>query len=177
MRAGRALREGGPGPVKEEALHARARRLLDRAESASVRLATAESCTGGLLAGIITGVPGASASFAGGLVAYANEIKIRHLGVPARVLEAQGAVSEAVALRMAHGARQSFGAGLAMAVTGIAGPSGGTPEKPAGTVWIAVALKPGREVARCERFGGGRAQVRRASVAAALDLALEMLAR
>ncbi len=171
------LHDGGSVPVREEALRERARRLLERAESADLRLATAESCTGGLLAGIITALPGASASFAGGLVAYANEIKVRHLGVPARVLEAEGAVSEAVALRMARGARERFGAGLAIAATGIAGPAGGTPEKPVGTVWIAVSHSPGGDVARRQRFGGGRAEVRLASVAAALDLALETLAR
>ena len=162
--------------MTDDELRARARRLLKRAVAAQIRLATAESCTGGLLAGVLTDIPGASASYAGGLVAYANDVKERHLGVRAQTLKNEGAVSQAVALQMAHGACRTFEAGLAMAVTGVAGPGGGTPAKPVGTVWIAAALASGQDTARLLHLGGDRDAVRRASLAAALDLALEALA-
>ena len=102
-------------------------------------LATAESCTGGFIANQITNVPGASKVFLGGVVAYSNEVKVKFLGVRSGTLKKSGAVSEAVARQMATGARKKFGADLAIAVTGIAGPGGGTREKPVGTVFIAVA--------------------------------------
>ena len=102
-------------------------------------LALAESCTGGLIANLVTNVPGASKIFLGGIVSYSNEAKKKFLGVRAKTLEVEGAVSEAVARQMAEGARKRFGADFAVAVTGIAGPSGGTRNKPTGTVFIAVA--------------------------------------
>jgi nicotinamide-nucleotide amidase len=102
-------------------------------------LALAESCTGGLIANQITNVPGASKIFLGGVVAYANEVKQKFLGVRAKTLAHHGAVSEAVACEMAEGARRKFGADFAIAVTGIAGPTGGTKAKPTGTVFIALA--------------------------------------
>ncbi len=103
------------------------------------RLATAESCTGGLIGSRLTDIPGSSAYFAGGIVAYAYDAKVRLLGVPWRVLEAHGAVSEPVVRLMAEGAKRALAAEVAVAVSGIAGPSGGTPEKPVGTTWIAVS--------------------------------------
>jgi nicotinamide-nucleotide amidase len=102
-------------------------------------LALAESCTGGGIANRVTNVPGASAIFLGGVVSYANDAKEKFLGVHPESLKQHGAVSEDVAREMAVGAREKFGADFALAVTGIAGPSGGTPEKPVGTVFIALA--------------------------------------
>jgi nicotinamide-nucleotide amidase len=111
-------------------------RLLARKKKT---LALAESCTGGFIAHQITNVPGASEIFLGGIVAYSNEVKQKFLGVRSTTLKKHGAVSENVAREMAEGARKKFGADFAIAVTGIAGPGGGTPEKPVGTVFIALA--------------------------------------
>ena len=138
-----------------------------------IRVATAESCTGGLLAKTITDLPGASAYFVGGVIAYADDVKVAHLCVDRASLEEYGAVSRVVALEMAAGAARRFGADLAMAVTGIAGPDGGTPEKPVGTVWMAVAAPDGTGRARLERFEGDRGAVRRMSVATVLEMAAE----
>jgi nicotinamide-nucleotide amidase len=111
-------------------------------------LALAESCTGGNIAHRVTNVPGASAVFLGGVVSYANSIKEAFLGVQSETLRQHGAVSEPVAREMAQGAREKFGADFALAVTGIAGPDGGTPEKPIGTVFIALASANGVQVDR-----------------------------
>lgn len=168
------MHEGG-----NDGAGAHARRLAERLSAAAiggrVRVATAESCTGGLLAATLTGLPGASEYFAGGVVAYANDIKVRHLGVDPGALDAQGAVSETVALQMAAGACRRFAADVAMAVTGIAGPGGGTAEKPVGTVWMAVGSSDGTGSARRMRFQGDRAAVRTRSVEAVLSMALDVL--
>ena len=158
-------------------LTAVARRLAGIATRLGLRVATAESCTGGLLAKIITDLPGASAHYAGGVVAYANDVKVKHLGVDPGSLEAHGAVSREVALEMAAGACRRFEADVAMAVTGIAGPDGGAPGKPVGTVWLAVALQDGTAHARVERFAGDRRAGRKESAAAALEMAAEAAGR
>jgi len=130
-------------------------------------ISCAESCTGGWLAKSLTDVSGSSSWFGWGFVTYANEAKTAMLGVPAAFIDAHGAVSEPVARAMAEGARRVSGAEVAVAVTGIAGPHGGTPEKPVGTVWIAWA-SPDMVHAEHELFAGDREAVRRQSVAHAL---------
>ncbi len=112
------------------------------------RLATAESCTGGLIGSRITDIPGSSAYFAGGVMAYAYDAKVRLLGVPWAVLEAYGAVSEPVVRQMAEGARRALSTEVAIAVSGVAGPGGGTPEKPVGTTWIALSIPEGTQARR-----------------------------
>lgn len=138
--------------VEDETLESVVVRLLTERRKT---LALAESCTGGFIANKITNVPGASVVLLAGLVIYANAAKEKFLGVRAKTLAANGAVSEAVAREMAEGARQATGADFALAVTGIAGPSGGTAEKPAGTVFLALAAKGGttvgRRLNRCDR--------------------------
>ncbi len=137
-------------------------------------LAVAESCTGGLLGMRITEVPGASDYFRGGLIAYSNLVKEGVLGVPREILEKHGAVSAECARAMAEGARALFRADLALAITGIAGPTGGTPEKPVGLVYIALASPHGVEVERHE-FRGSRQGVRWSASEAALALLLRYL--
>ncbi len=140
----------------------------------SQTLATAESCTGGLMAKRITDIPGSSRYFLGGLVAYTNESKLRDLGVPARDLELRGAVSREVAEAMAIGVRGRFGSDLGVAVTGIAGPEGGSEDKPVGTVWYAVSTRDGCD-ARVSCFPGEREAVRERAAQAALALVLRVL--
>ena len=140
------------------------RQLLSRRET----VALAESCTGGRIADMLTETPGASAYFLGSAVAYANELKERWVGVSHATLVTNGAVSEAVAGEMARGARASAASTWALSVTGIAGPDGGTPEKPVGTVFIALDGPGGTEV-RVHRFHGDREWVRSGSAYAALD--------
>ncbi|MBU4459879.1 MAG: CinA family nicotinamide mononucleotide deamidase-related protein [Verrucomicrobia bacterium] len=140
-----------------------------RLRSAGLTVGTAESCTGGLVAQCITAVPGSSAWFRGAIVAYANDVKERLLGVPAGVLKAHGAVSEPVARAMAEGARSRLGTDIALATTGVAGPDGGTPEKPVGLVWWALADAKGT-LSRSRRFPGDRGLIRRWTAQFALDL-------
>ncbi|HEX7496587.1 MAG TPA: CinA family protein [Candidatus Limnocylindrales bacterium] len=135
-------------------------------------LATAESCTGGLVAKLITDVPGSSGYFRGGIVAYANETKELLLGVSADLLAAHGAVSAQVARAMAQGATARSGASLAVAITGVSGPAGGTPAKPVGLTYVAVAHAGGVEVRR-HAWAGDRSANREASARAALELLLE----
>jgi nicotinamide-nucleotide amidase len=134
------------------------------------RIATAESCTGGLLAARLTERPGSSAYVAGGLVAYANEAKTALLGVDAALIEGHGAVSEPVAEEMAAGALRHFGADTAVAITGIAGPDGGTEDKPVGTVCFTVALADGGSSTRTLRLPGGRTDIRERSTTVAMHL-------
>ncbi len=123
----------------------------------------------------ITDHPGASAYYLGGVVAYSDDIKVRGLDVDPKDIDAHGAVSKLVALQMAFGARRRFSADVALAVTGIAGPRGGSAGKPVGTVWIAVALGDGTGMARRMQFNGPRTSVREQSVLAVLRLAAEAI--
>jgi nicotinamide-nucleotide amidase len=131
-------------------------------------LVTAESCTGGWIAKTLTDLPGSSAWFDAGVVTYSYEAKEALLGVNPRTLELTGAVSEETVLEMVSGALARFGAGVAVAVTGIAGPSGGTPDKPVGTVWIGWKRRGGYGHAQLFHFPGDREAIRRRTVAAAL---------
>lgn len=146
--------------------------------SAGWRIVTAESCTAGWIAKVLTDVPGSSRWFDSGYIVYSNAAKLRDVGVSAQTLAEHGAVSEATVREMANGALRASGAEMAIAVSGIAGPAGGTPEKPVGAVWFAAATPRARGPATlCEfrHFGGGRDQVRRQSVDHALRLALRLL--
>ncbi len=148
--------------------------VLALARERRLTLGVAESCTGGLLGGRLTEVPGSSDVFAGAVVCYADALKVSLLDVPADLIRRHGAVSEAVVRAMAEGAVRRLGVGGALAVTGIAGPGGGTPEKPVGTVWLALALD-GETTARRSLFPGGRAEVRARAAQAALFLLFRRL--
>jgi nicotinamide-nucleotide amidase len=152
-----------------------ARRLLAACEAAGLRLATAESCTGGLIAGCLTEVAGSSTVVDRGYVVYDNRAKEEMLGVPPETLRQHGAVSEATARAMAEGALARSRCGLAVAVTGIAGPGGGTAEKPVGLVHMAAVRQGLPTLHRAEVFGGDRGEVRLATVEEALLLALAAL--
>jgi PncC family amidohydrolase len=157
-------------------LTASAAKLLGAVLSASGKtVAVAESCTGGLLGGAITSIPGSSLYFSGGVVAYGNSAKISLLAVPPDLIVARGAVSREVALAMAEGALSLFRADLAIAVTGVAGPGGGSRGKPVGTVWVAVVALAGVRYAHRFRFPGDREAVRRETVRASLGAAIDVL--
>jgi len=146
--------------------------LLDDLRNRGLKLATAESCTGGLIAGLLTEIAGSSDVVERGFVTYSNAAKAELLGVPGAMLAGHGAVSEAVARAMAEGALARSHADIAVAVTGVAGPGGGTAAKPVGLVHIAAARRGGQVLHRECRFGDiGRGAVRIASVEAALQLA------
>ena len=143
--------------------------VLDALRQGRHRLGVAESCTGGMVAERVTNIPGASATFIGGVVAYADVVKTAALKVPIETLEAHGAVSEETVRAMAEGAQRLFSADCTIAVTGIAGPGGGTPEKPVGTVWFAARVHTAARAVR-RVFPGDRDEIRRRAAQAALDL-------
>ncbi|MGD0981931.1 MAG: nicotinamide-nucleotide amidohydrolase family protein, partial [Solirubrobacteraceae bacterium] len=138
-------------------------------------VATAESCTGGLVAARLTDRPGSSAYVLGGIVAYSNEVKESLAGVPHATLVKFGAVSAETALALADGARERVGADLAVGVTGIAGPGGGTAEKPVGLVWVAVSSRDGAHIVRQTRLPGGRQDIRERATTLALHLLRRVL--
>jgi nicotinamide-nucleotide amidase len=150
-----------------------AARLVMLCRARGVRLATAESCTGGLVAGAITAIPGSSEVLDRAFVTYSNNAKTEMLGVPASLIAAVGAVSEAVARRMADGAKRRAGVDIAVSITGIAGPGGGSEQKPVGTVWFGLANRHGDLFTRSKLFPGDRDAVRDASVTYALNLLLD----
>ena len=148
------------------------------ARAAGWRIVTAESCTAGWIAKALTDVPGSSQWVDSGYVTYSNTAKVRDVGVSPATLAEGGAVSEATVREMANGALRATGVEMAIAVSGIAGPDGGTPEKPVGTVWFGIATTAARgpeAVCECRRFAGNRDQVRRQSVEHALRLALRAM--
>jgi len=159
------------------ALRRTARHVLKLCRARGLRIATAESCTGGLVAAALTEIAGASDVVQCGFVTYSNEAKQKILGVPAATLIRHGAVSSETAAAMAAGALKNSQADLSVAVTGIAGPGGGSKQKPVGLVYFAAASRNGRRLARRRRYGKiGRSRVRLRSIAEALTL-LEMLAK
>lgn len=165
-----------PANVPADAeLEALAKRIATVTQQHALMLASAESCTGGWIAKTLTDLPGSSAWFEAGVVSYSNGAKMSLLGVRKQTLERRGAVSEETALEMASGALNRLNADVAVAVTGIAGPTGGTPEKPVGTVWIGWQRRGGAAHAQGFLFGGDRDAVRRQTVAAALEGVLAML--
>jgi len=153
-----------------------ARAVVAAAIASGRMIVTAESCTGGLVAGALTAVAGSSAALDRGFVTYSNAAKIRMLGVPGTLIDIHGAVSQQVAIAMAEGALANADAAVSVAVTGIAGPGGGSPDKPVGRVHFAAA-GPAGVVHICHDFGDpGREAVRMGSVAVALRLLLDQLA-
>jgi len=153
-----------------------ARRVLALAREAGLMLVTVESCTGGLVAGALTAVPGSSDVVDRGFVTYSNAAKTALVGVPPGLIAEQGAVSEAVARDMAEGGLRAAGVGAAVAITGVAGPGGGTADKPVGLVHFAVARAGRPTLCQEKRFGDiGREAVRLASVRVALELLAEVL--
>jgi nicotinamide-nucleotide amidase len=160
-----------------EETYAAAEALLALCRKRRLQVATAESCTGGLVAGALTDVPRSSDVVDRGFVTYSNEAKQEALGVPARLIETHGAVSEPVTRAMAEGALARSRADIAVAVTGIAGPGGGSAEKPAGLVHFAASRRGGATLHVERRYGDiGRAEVRRRSVLEALDLMKRIVA-
>ena len=157
----------------DQELFALAERVGQKLRGAGRRLATAESCTGGWVAKACTDVAGSSQWFECGFITYSNAAKVRDVGVSKRTLVDHGAVSEATVREMAAGALRVSGADVAVAISGIAGPDGGTPTKPVGTVWFGLASRRGADVAviaEMQLFGGDRELVRRRSVERALQM-------
>ena len=146
----------------------------DLLRARGLKLATAESCTGGLVGDRITNVPGSSDYYLGGVVAYAYEVKVALLGVSWDTLQTYGAVSREVVLEMARGSRKALRADIAVSVSGVAGPGGGSPDKPVGTVWVGLSTPQG-DWARVHLFGGNRKQIKDASAEAALKFVLDYL--
>jgi len=152
-------------------IEATARQVIEAATRKRLSLATAESCTGGLVGAALTAIPGSSTAYDRGFITYSNSAKTDLLGVSTALLEQYGAVSEPVARAMAQGARQASGADLAVSVTGIAGPGGGTMEKPVGLVHFGLACADGAILHEVRHFGDlGRDAVRLAALKTALDL-------
>ena len=160
--------------IDREQLVSKAQLAIETAVSKQLKIATAESCTGGMVAQALTSVPGASDALEGTVVSYSNRVKHQVLGVSQSTLDEFGAVSSQTACEMAAGVRNRLACDVAVSITGIAGPSGGVPGKPVGTVWIGVSTRDG-EQAELHHFKGDREQVRIQSAAAALDMLVKAL--
>lgn len=162
--------------IFEDPIYARAEALLEKSAASGIMMATAESCTGGMIAAAITDVAGSSSVFDRGFVTYSNEAKAEMLGVFTEDIDRHGAVSEVVATAMAEGALARANADLTIAVTGVAGPGGGSEEKPVGLVWFACACSWAPTFAISSQFdNNGRAYIRQHSVLYALDIMLDTL--
>ncbi|MBR0235875.1 MAG: CinA family protein [Clostridia bacterium] len=161
--------------ISDVQLRARAEELISALRGQNLKFGAAESCTGGLISKTITDIPGCSDVFYGGVVSYDNSVKAGVLGVDKKTLVSLGAVSADVAMQMAIGAAEALGVDIAAAVTGIAGPGGGTDEKPVGLVYIAVCA--GGERVLCEKckFDGTREEIRNATAYRAMTMALETI--
>lgn len=160
--------------TEHDALVGLAQRVQDACLGAESSLSTAESCTGGLVGHLLTEIAGSSGYFAGGAITYSDALKRSLLNVPETTLQAHGAVSAQTAVAMADGARGSFGTDISVAVTGIAGPSGGSPQKPVGLTYVAVADAAGHDVRRF-LWSGDRSENKLESARAALELLLDRL--
>ncbi len=160
--------------MADDPLVALAARVGERCRALGLHVATVESCTGGLVGHLITEIPGSSAYYSGGFVTYSDGLKQSAVGVPHDVLVAHGSVSAQAAMAMAAGGRERTGADLAVAVTGIAGPDGGSPPKPVGLTYVAVADAAGIAVKR-HLWSGDRSENKRLSASAALELLLERI--
>jgi PncC family amidohydrolase len=160
------------GELLPEVLIAAANRVCAAGKQAGLTVGCAESCTGGLVAAALTSVSGVSEGFWGSVTSYDNSVKQGVLGVAEQTLRTVGPVSEECALGMAQGARSALGVDIAVSITGVAGPGGGTPDKPVGTVWFALASATGAQ-AFLHHFGGDRAEIRCAATLEALRLLAE----
>ncbi|MEA4873677.1 MAG: CinA family protein [Synergistaceae bacterium] len=149
-----------------------AEKLIEEAALRNVTIALAESCTGGMIAGVLTDIPGASKVFLGSAVTYSNEAKIDILGVDPDIINDHGAVSSHCAEKMAEGAKRIFRSEIALSVTGIAGPDGGSAEKPVGTVWFGISSNDATYTFK-KQFSGERALIRNSAVKTALEALLE----
>ncbi len=156
-------------------IKASAARLVEALAERGLMIATAESCTGGAVAAAVTSIAGCSAVMLGGVVAYHNDVKVALLGVDEGVLLSHGAVSEPVVAQMANGVALSTGAACAVATSGIAGPGGGTPDKPVGTVWVAVKVRGNLVTRLLQLPDRGREENIRATVLAVLEMACGMV--
>lgn len=161
--------------VSDDELRALARELGDRLQARGWMLATAESCTGGWVGQLVTALPGSSAWYERGFITYANDAKVEMLGVPVETLALHGAVSEQTAMAMAAGALKFSHAQAALAISGIAGPGGGTPQKPVGLVCYGWALEDGTLLSSTCRLDGDREEIRSRAVAAALRGMIELV--
>lgn len=160
-----------------DALCEKANRILAACKQHGLRVATVESCTGGLLSAILTELPGSSDMFTHGFVTYANAAKEQMVGVPKKLLDDNGAVSEPVARAMAEGGLSASGADVVIAITGVAGPGGGSDAKPVGTVHLACAVKGGATTHRKMHYTGDRSAIRLSAVDTALDMLMDAVKR
>lgn len=164
---------GGATLLMEETLNELSKKASDLLKRLGIKIATAESCTGGLIGHTLTNIPGSSEYYDRGIISYSNQAKTELLGVPQETIDKFGAVSPENAKAMAQGLKKNAGVDISIATTGIAGPTGGTPEKPVGLVYISLALQDGRVIVSDFTFSGDRLENKQSTCAAALRMLLE----